>query len=79
MNTMANMAAILQDALDDWMETYIAAGDSKIALAWTIYEKCKLHVFHRMRVSNIRNKLKMENLFHVDGKENSFLYPFLLR
>ena len=70
LNTMANMAAILQDALDDWVETYIAAGDSEIALAWTIYEKCKLHVFHRMRVSNIRNKLKMENLFHVDGKEN---------
>ena len=56
--------------LNDWIECVVAAGDSEIALAWTIYEKCKLNVFHRMRVSNIRNKLKMENLFHVDGKEN---------
>ena len=70
LSTLANIAAILEDTLGDWLEIIIAAGDSEIALAWTIYEKCKLHVFHRMRVSNIRNKLNMENLFHVDGKEN---------
>ena len=69
-NTLANMAAILEDALGDWVEVILAAGDSEIALSWIVYEKCKLHVFHRMRVSNIRSKLNLGNLFHVDGKEN---------
>ena len=69
LSTMASMVAILQDTLGDWIETVVAAGDSEIALAWTIYEKCKLDVFHRMRVSNIHNKMKMENLYHVDGKK----------
>ena len=27
-------------------------------------------MFHRLRVSNIRNKLSLDNLYHVDGKHN---------
>ena len=46
------------------------AGDSEIAISWTMYPKCKLLVFHRLRVSNIINKLELINLYHVDGKYN---------
>ena len=41
-NPSANMAAILEDALGDWVEVILAAGDSEIALSWIVYEKCKL-------------------------------------
>ena len=70
LHSMANMAAILMSALGTWVELVLAGSDSEIALSWTIYEKVKLQVFHRMRVSNIRNKLDLEKLFHVDGKSN---------
>ena len=29
-----------------------------------------MKVFHHLRVSNIRNKLQLENLYHIDGKFN---------
>ena len=48
----------------------LCASDSEIALSWVIYEKVKLHIFHRLRVSNIRNKIDLEHLFHVQTKEN---------
>ena len=46
------------------------ASDSEIGLSWVLYEKTRLNVFQRLRVANIRNKLIINNLFHVDGKEN---------
>ena len=70
LHTLANIHAVLQNALGDWIEISLAFGDSTIALAWAVYEKTKLHVFHRLRVSNIRNKIDLDYLYHVDGKEN---------
>lgn len=70
LSSLANIFVVLANALGDWAELFISCGDSTIALSWTIYEKVKLHVFHRMRVSNIRSKLDMEHLYHLDGKEN---------
>ena len=70
LSVMANIYALLMFSLGDWVEVILSCSDSTIALSWTIYEKVKLQVFHRMRVSNIRNKIDMENLFHVDGKQN---------
>ena len=70
LSTMANIAAILHNALETWIEYVVACSDSEIALSWVIYEKVKLLVFHRLRVSNIRNKIAMGDLFHIDGKEN---------
>lgn len=64
------MAAILYDALGDWIEIMISCSDSEIGLSWVVYEKSKLNVFHRLRVANIRNKIDINNLYHVDGKEN---------
>ena len=37
---------------------------------WSIYGRVKLKVFHRMRVSDIRNNLNFKNLYHIDGKHN---------
>ena len=70
LHTLANILAVLQSALHDWIEFSVAFGDSTIALSWAVYEKTKLHVFHRLRVSNIRNKIDLEDLYHVDGREN---------
>ena len=70
LSTLASIAAILKKALDGWIEIMLYAGDSEIAISWTMYPKCKLQVFHRLRVSNIINKLELKNLYHVDGKFN---------
>ena len=67
---MANIADILKKSLGDWVEVMLYASDSEIALSWVIYEKVKLHIFHRLRVANIRNKIELENLFHVQTGEN---------
>ena len=71
LSSIANMAKILEDALGSWIKVLYSASDSTIAISWAIYEKVRLHIFHRLRVSNIRNKLDFGNLFHVDGKENA--------
>ena len=70
LSSLSNLAAVLESALSSWIEVIRYGSDSSIALAWAIYEKARLHVFHRLRVSNIRNKLDFENLYHVAGKEN---------
>ena len=70
LNAMANITAFLQNALGEWIEDYRYASDSTIAISWSLYEKVKLKVFHRMRVANIRNKIQLDNLYHIDGKFN---------
>ena len=70
LHTLANILAVLRSALGEWVEFVVDLGDSTIALSWAVYEKVKLHVFHRLRVANIRNKIDLDELYHVDGKEN---------
>ena len=70
LSSLANLASVLQSSLSSWIEVLRSGSDSSIALSWAIYEKARLHVFHRLRVSNIRNKLDFTNLYHVVGKEN---------
>ena len=77
-NTLANMAAVLKHALGDWVEVMIYCLDSEIALSWIMYEKSKLNVFHRLRVANIRSKIDLNCLYHVDGKENVTLQQSML-
>ena len=36
--TAANVKAIVDRALEDWIDTVYVGGDSEIALAWTVYE-----------------------------------------
>ena len=72
MSVAADISIFLKNALGKWLdedEIYLGS-DSRIALAWVVYEKVKLDVFHRNRVSNIRSKAELHKIFHVDGKEN---------
>ena len=66
----ANVKIIIERALEDWIDKIFIGGDSEIALAWTIYENVKLNVFHRNRVNNIRSKVSLDQLHHVQGLEN---------
>ena len=66
----ANVKIIVERALEDWIDKIFIGGDSEIALAWTIYENVKLNVFHRNRVNNIRSKVNLDQLHHVQGPEN---------
>lgn len=54
LSSLSNLAAFIQHALGDWIEVTYSASDSTIAISWSIYEKAKLLVFQRIRVSNIR-------------------------
>ena len=56
--------------MQSWVEVLYSGSDSSIAISWAVYEKVRLHVFHRLRVSNIRNKIDLGQLFHVNGKDN---------
>ena len=66
----ANIKVTIERALEDWFEKVYIGSDSEIALAWTIYENVKLNVFHRNRVTNIRSKLSLDQIYHVQGQEN---------
>ena len=41
LSSMANMAAILQNALSSWIEFFASCSDSEIVLSWCIYEKVR--------------------------------------
>ena len=70
LSSLATLAFILSSVLSTWIEMSRYGCDSSIAISWTVYEKVRLHVFHRLRVSNIRAKIDLEELYHVVGKEN---------
>ena len=67
----ADTATFLGNTLADWVdreEIYVSS-DSRIALAWVVYETEKLDAYYRNRVSQIRSQVEMTRLFHVDGKQ----------
>ena len=70
LSALSNLKVILENCLSGWIISFHAFTDSEIALCWTIYEKTKLTTFVRNRVINIRTKMGVEILHHVDGKEN---------
>ena len=70
LSALSNLKIILENSLSSWVESFHVFSDSEIALCWTIYEKVKLTTFVRNRVINIRTKLGIEALNHVDGKYN---------
>lgn len=67
---LSNLKIILENALDGWIRGFFAFTDSEIAICWTVYERVKLTTFVRNRVINIRTKMGLDLLHHVDGKEN---------
>ena len=70
LTTASNIKVIIERALADWVDVIRVGYDSQIALSWCIYENVKLNVFHRHRVNNIRSKVSLDQLFHVQGSEN---------
>ena len=70
LSALSNLKVILENCLSNWIESFHAFSDSEIALCWAIYERVKLTTFVRNRVINIRTKLGLDNLHHVDGKHN---------
>ena len=70
MSALSNLKIILENALDNWISEFQAFSDSEIALSWVIYEKVKLTTFIRNRVINIRTKMGLDILHHVEGKNN---------
>ena len=70
LTTASNMKVIIERSLEGWIDTIRVGCDSEISLAWCIYENVKLNTFHRNRVNEIRSKLSLEQLHHVQGAEN---------
>ena len=70
LNAAANIYTILNTALSEWTEVIFVGGDSEISLSWVMYETNKLDTFTRNRVINVRGKIPLTNLHHIEGKEN---------
>ena len=66
----SDIYSMLSSTLGEWIEDILVFSDSEISLCWVSYETIKLHVFNRNRVVNITRQLNLDNLYHVQGKEN---------
>ena len=67
MSALSNLNVILENSLGSWVSEFLCFGDSEIVLSWVIYEKVKLTTFVRNRVVNIRERMGLEALYHVEG------------
>ena len=70
MSALSNLKIILENSLGNWVRKFLCFGDSEIVLSWIIYEKVKLTTFVRNRVVNIREKMGLDALHHVEGISN---------
>ena len=72
------MAAVLLDLitklLADWLEGKLQRrylfGDSRIALAWTVYETTRLLPFYRHQVMEIGKLVDQTEMYHCPGYQN---------
>ena len=67
---LSNLKVVLENAIGTWLDGIYAFSDSEIALCWSIYETVKLSTMVRNRVINIRSKMGLDILHHVEGKHN---------
>ena len=70
MSALSNLKIILQNSLGSWVKDFLYFGDSEIVLSWIIYEKNKLTTFVKNCVVNIREKMGLDILYHVEGLSN---------
>ena len=61
----SNLGWAVEKALDGWIKEKVVAGDSTIALSWTMAEMKPLAIFHKNRVIQIRRGTNLEDLYHV--------------
>ena len=66
----ADVHTMLSVTLGEWIEESAVFCDSEISLCWVSYETIKLNVFNRNRVVNITRQVSLDNLYHLQGKEN---------
>ena len=66
----SNLSWIVRKSLPDWIESHVIAGDSSIALHWTISDTRKLGEWHRNRVIQIRRGTDLDNLYYVGTEDN---------
>ena len=61
----SNMLWLLRQILNEWTDSFILAGDARIALHWVLSDKKRLGLWHRTRSVQIRRGTPLENLYHV--------------
>ena len=66
----SNLSWIIRKGLSDWICSHFVAGDSEIALQWTISDTRKLSEWHRNRVIQIRRSTDLCDLFYVGTEYN---------
>ena len=66
----SNLLWIIRMALERWVTSYIAIGDSVITMCWVTSEKKRLSLYHRNRTVQIRRGIELDRLFHVISEEN---------
>ena len=66
----SNLSWIVRKSLTDWVDYSILAGDSEIALHWTISDTRKLSEWHRNRVIQIRRSTDLSDLYYVSTVHN---------
>ena len=67
----SNMKWIIRRALDDWVDSELLFGDSRIAMFWTTSENRRLGIFHRARVLQIRRGSSLDEIYHVRSAHNA--------
>ena len=70
MSAIADIKPVLENSIGGWVDSFYAFSDSEIAICLAIYDRVKLTTFVRNRVINVRTKLGLDILHHVDGKHN---------
>ena len=66
----SNLSWVVRLALDEWVDSSILFGDSKIALCWLTSEKLRLSLFHRNRVLQIRRGTDLATVYHCKSEHN---------
>ena len=66
----SNLLWLVRQILAHWVESFILCGDAQIPLFWILSEKNRLGMWHRTRTVQVRRGTPLENIFHVNTKDN---------
>lgn len=66
----SDLKEFVEVALEGWVKDVHVFTDNEIRLAWIAYETIKLNVFERNRAMNIKSKVELSQVLHIEGKSN---------
>ena len=66
----SNMLWLLRQILEQWVDSFLLAGDAMIPLFWVLSDKKRLGIWHRTRSVQVRRGTPMENIYHVQTAYN---------